>query len=85
MDNIAEKKPDIEKRSKPKKKESFIVGLFSLMTKQCISSGIIFALIYGVKISKLPFSENICLFIKNIVGFEMTGETLKNLTTGLFS
>ena len=76
--------PDRRKSRKPKRQEGFWGGLFSLMTKQCIFSAILFALLYGIKISQMPFSKNICSFIKGAVGYEMTVETIKNFTMGLF-
>ena len=72
------------KNRKPRRQEGFWGGLFSLMTKQCIFSAVLFALLYGVKISGMPFSTNICSFIKGAVGYELTVETIKNFTMGLF-
>lgn len=77
-------KPGKRKSRKPKRQESFWSGLFSLMTKQCIFSALLFALLYGIKISEMPFSVSVCNFIKNAVGYEMTAETIKNWTMGLF-
>lgn len=81
---IAKAKPDRRKSRKPKRQEGFWGGLFSLMTKQCIFSAILFALLYGIKISEMPFSKNICSFVKGAVSYEMTVETIKNFTMGLF-
>ena len=78
-------KPDKRKNRKPRRQEGFWGGLFALMTKQCIFSAILFALLYGIKISEMPFSKNICSFIKGAVGYEMTVETIKNFTMGLFT
>ncbi len=81
---ITKVKPDRRKSRKPRRQEGFWGGLFSLMTKQCIFSAILFALLYGIKISEMPFSKNICGFVKGAVGYEMTVETIKNFTMGLF-
>ncbi len=77
-------KPDRRKIRKPKRQEGFWGGLFSLMTKQCVFSAMLFAMLYGIKISEMPFSKNICSFIKGAVGYEMTAETIKDFTMGLF-
>ena len=77
-------KPDRHKNGKKRGRDGFWGGLFSLMTKQCVFSAILFALLYGIKISEMPFSKNICSFIKGAVGYEMTVETIKDFTLGLF-
>lgn len=75
---------NISKSTPKKKTESFASGLFSLMVKQCVVSAIIFGAIYYVKLSELAFSKPICSFIKSAVGYEITAETIKNITSGLF-
>lgn len=71
-----------EKNTKPK--DSFGAGLFSLMTKQCIFSALIFGAIYTLKNINLPFSQSVCSIIKNIFTYDMSAETIKNILSGLF-
>ena len=70
------------KNSKPG--ESFASGLFSLMTKQCIFSAAIFGVIYSLKIINIPFFNSVCSVIKNVVGFNLTFDYIKNIFIGLF-
>lgn len=69
-------------QKKPKNKESFASGLFSLMTKQCIFSGLLFGILYGLKNTDLSFAEPVCSFVKNIVCSDVTLSSLKNIISG---
>lgn len=71
-------------QKKPKNKESFASGLFSLMTKQCIFSGLLFGILYGLKNTKLSFAEPVCSFVKNVVCSDITLSAFKNIISGFF-
>ncbi len=66
-------------RGKSKKSESFLSSLFSLMTRQCIFSAILFGAVYTLKAANLPFSAEVCRFIKSTVLTPVTLETAKDL------
>ena len=55
------------KGSRIKPKDSFWGGLFSLMTKQCIISALLFASLYFTKNSELPVLNGAFSFVQNIV------------------